>query len=295
MHMNVVERASPGAQSNAAIKASLFAIGEQELLLRDTDRPTSSRFIGQACLAASGQRNSHSALRHFRHARAAIRAEMATESGMVAQSRLRFAELNLQLLRMHNQPTAVSQLREELHLATVRELAELSRRANSTGRRGERADLIGYCSELTARALITRSQDPYVTALQALAHHDADEEDSTQNYDILLVDCTGSAGRPATAKIQVKSGCLGFCGEDSNPTQSRKRYKEDIVMVSSHCDLGVGGTSIREQLRTRELLVQEEYGTILPADRLTLDDVSDHLRLAVTDPAAHRLGAVALY
>ncbi|CAN5406292.1 hypothetical protein BH10PAT3_BH10PAT3_7200 [soil metagenome] len=137
----------------------------------------------------------------------------------------------------------------------------------------------GAITELTALGILTRYAHPWIIALPALPHHEADIN-TPDHFDIGIALQEG--GRPEKYLLQVKTSCTGRCGCTPRVRVDGK-YASSIQLVSGCCDLGFKNSGYNPaDFSVSRTLVAEFDELATNNDIKQLDVLSDNLLFNVT-------------
>ncbi|MBX6334247.1 hypothetical protein IRY61_02815 [Candidatus Saccharibacteria bacterium] len=246
-----------------------------------------SYFIGRSCLllTTGDDRVADRLLRRVRDAMhprtedSKTRVEFDTEAAFGAH----LFYIAMMLLDRDSRQ-APDEFRIAAHSQAIEELRRIKHTMRALPKR--RNELLGRRSEQQGISLLTR---PGVIDMvtQALPHHDRGI-DPKKNYDILGIN--GDDWLPHQA--QLKDYCLNF--EDGRQGRNkglheRRKYREDIVLISGHCDIHHGRPDILS-----EWLIDEAEGKASPEIVETLDARTAALAKALVMPEPWRMGTTPL-
>ena len=198
----------------------------------------------------------------------------------------------------------------EMHANVVQDIQKFGAKTHrmvEANRRAGRRDLAepaglyaGLLAQSVVLGILTRFRG--VFAMPALPHHDR-SRDPAESHDIVLLakDAASEWGeegeqRPpfVLQKAQIKNHCLALCppeerakGSESSLHSCQRRYYDDIVLCSAHCDTGRSPASLRTVVAW---LVKEQRGDIQPKERLKLEEVSRMLARYLLAPESRRMG-----
>lgn len=265
----------------------------RDKLLNGTSAPLErvGRLIGQGCLSLTGRPNPHQAKTRLKQAKTELK-QIETDKGhkftMLTQQRNMLWHI-ASMLDMRNQPASVDAARSAMHATTIESLKHARRRVGKTKDAGEKSRASGSMAESAALALLTRYKHPWMLALPALNHHDQ-SNDSSSNFDIVLMEGGPAFSVPVAHKIQVKRECLGLCKDDSQePAKYTDRYQHDICLVSGCCDLGITIDKAGGYNLSTLTLLEREYADCASTENITqLDHLTNNLLFAVTSDPRRR-------
>lgn len=201
----------------------------------------------------------------------------------------------LQTLRLQSHDEAIKSI-NSIHAAIRR--AEIVEEQQLLG--GELAEYVGL-------AMLTRlGAHPKILARPALPHHDenktsnpkirnSEKKGARRNIDLTLAETGIDDSEPQLHTVQVKSGCLGYCGNaeayaEEVRTSQQRRYNSDISLVSKNCDMVMHPNGASPAYRPLSGFLQKEYqGTISAEEIRELDTATNGLLLVMTcdEPLRH--------
>ncbi|HSX35423.1 MAG TPA: hypothetical protein VLH84_00645 [Patescibacteria group bacterium] len=192
------------------------------------------------------------------------------------------------MLLWRDNPTSATTCQLAIHREAVRAIRSLRPAAGGAPPAG---DVTGALAEQNANGLATRSAGIGTLTLPALYHHDMGPT-VADNYDLLVIDCgSGPNPKPSAHRAQLKNVCMGFCGDETfraTGEEVRGRYKQDIVLVSQHCDITVPAGE--EGGEITNLLLAEASDPRAPIRRAPLDTTTLHLLETIIEPEPWRMG-----